>query len=139
MVEEFNILLYDPDHHYKTVAKWWQDHDWPVLPTQALPVRGMLVVYHEQLICAGWMYDSDSSIAWVEWVTSNPGITDKRLVLRSLQFLIESLSVWAFEIGKESVFTSVKNPGLIRIYEKLGFLETDTGMVNLVKIKEETD
>ncbi len=89
-------------------VRWLKEEDYPILvewwkfwrffpPTQEiLPSNGLsgLVVTDENncMICAGFLYATNSPIAWIEFIVSNPSVKDKKIRKESLTFLIQELS-----------------------------------------------
>lgn len=113
---------------YETVVSWWQSRSWPVLPREFLPATGYVV----EGICAGFLYQTDSKIAWLEFIISNPATSpdDRAKALDSLiQHAVEDAKLKGFKI----VFTSTNHDKLIKRYEDNGFIVGDKGMTNLVR------
>jgi hypothetical protein len=68
---------------YATLVEWWKFWRF-VPPTQEiLPNNGLsgLVVTDENdnMICAGFLYATNSPIAWIEFIVSNPNVKDKKI------------------------------------------------------------
>ncbi len=113
---------------YQEVRQWWEGHKWPAIPLSALPKTGLIV----EGVCAGWLYSTDSSIAWMEWIVSNP-LSDKTLRDASLNTLIENLLGKAKESGFTQVFTSVNHPKLIERYQNNGFTIEDRNVTHMIR------
>lgn len=113
---------------YSDVASWWKAHNWPVLPIEALPKLGFIVPG----VCAGWLYETDSTLCWLEWVVSNP-LTSKEERSVALDEVISSLLSRAKELGFKQVFTTVVHPKLVDRYKNHGFVVTDQAMTNLIR------
>jgi hypothetical protein len=124
------IQLYTPKL-YSTLEFWWAVHKWPAVPQEALPSTGLVVVGPNGPICAGFLYSTDSSLAWLEWVVGNP-LCDKILRDEALDLLIPALLAEAHKSGKSQVFSSVQHPALLKRYKKFGALEADTNMTNVI-------
>lgn len=116
------------DQDYPSACAWWKAHNWPVLPKEALPEVGYIVPE----ICAAWLYRSDSSIAWIEWIIANPE-SDKEVRSEALDLLIQTVSSHAKELGFKFLFSSASHPHLIERYKLHGFHISDTAMTNLIK------
>jgi len=90
------------DSDYKTLVQWWDAHKWAPVAPQALPKVGYIVEL-DKPICAGFLYQTDSMIAWCEFIisdpNSNPSDRDK-----SLDILISSLTNEAKELGFKAIF-----------------------------------
>jgi hypothetical protein len=121
------IEYFEPDRHYEMIAKWWEGHDWPAIPMLSLPKLGLIV----NNCCAGFLYRTDSTVAWMEFVVSDPK-GNRRQNKESLGILVDSMVALARENGFESVVTSMRSHGLIKELKKHGFKVTDENMTNLV-------
>ena len=114
------------------VAGWWLAHKWPVIPLPSLPKNGLIVVGDDgREVCAGFIYQTDSDIAWLEFIVSNPECS-MRVRAKSLDTLIAGLKARAQELGHRCFFTSLSSKGLMKLYEKHGFQRTDTKMTNFI-------
>jgi hypothetical protein len=116
---------------YPALKTWWTLHSWPAVPQEALPKNGLIIEHLGQRICAGFIYSTDSSIAWLEYIISNP-LCDKLIRDKALDLLISGLIELAKSLGKTVVFTSVKHPSLIKRYAAHGAIETENNMTNMV-------
>ncbi len=81
----------------------------------------------------GFLYRTDSGLAWMEWITTNPA-SDKMDRDKALNLLIETLINEAKSQGVAAVFTSVEDTGLIDRYGQHGFQVTDKNMTNMVRV-----
>lgn len=127
-------LAFSVQNHYETLERWWKAHGWAPVPADALPKTGVVVVGGDGApICAGFLYATDSSLCWLEWVVADPeSATETRSA--ALDVLISSLLFIATERGFKQVFTSARHQRLIGRYEAhFGFIPADTGMTNLIK------
>lgn len=122
------IRPFNPQSDYETVKEWWAGQKWTAMPLDYLPKVGMMVPE----VCAGWLYQSDSKIAWVEFIIANPNTT-KEERSEGLNLLIKGLLDKAKDLGFGAVFTSAQHPGLIKRYTEFGFQVTDTGMSTLIR------
>lgn len=122
---------------YAKLKGWWEKWKWTPIPKQSLPDNGKggIMVYDENNdICAGFLYLTNSDMGWIEFIISNPDIKEKSIRKNALLYLIESLSKLAKDSGVRVIFTSVENKGLEQRYIDAGFIQTDKGVNNLVKI-----
>lgn len=113
---------------YAAVSAWWTAHKWPAIPQDCLPKTGFIV----DGLAAGFLYRSDSSICWLEWIIGNPQ-SDKLLRNEALDQVIAALICEAQRLGARMIFTSVVHPRLIERYQKHGFIVSESGMTNLVR------
>lgn len=109
---------------YPALESYWEYHKFPPVPREVLPPTG-LVVEAEGLICAGWVYKTDSPIAWIEWIVANP-MTIKQKKDEALNLLIESLIAECKDYPV--IFTSTVLPKLADRLESFGFAKGDMAM-----------
>ncbi len=117
------IRAYTADD-YATLACWWEAHGWPAIEPKMLPTTG--VIADEK--AAGFLYQTDSKVAWMEWIVADPAASDRG---PAIDAVISSLSEIAADMGFELILTSVKHPGLIQRYINNGFTKGDESMTNL--------
>lgn len=118
---------------YATLYKWWKKHEgWEPVGEILLPDTGLVVEVDEKLVAAGFVYLTNSAIAWMEWVVCDPE-ADRKVRGPAIDLLLEKLFELAKHEGAQLVFSSIK-PG--RFEERLlkhNFVKADEGMVNLWK------
>lgn len=119
--------------HYSTLSKWWNHYDFSPPPVHSLPKTGVVIYNSETPICAGFLYKTDSSISWMEFIVANPK-SDKRLRSEALDVLINCLTYVAKENGFKIIFTSSDLPKLIERKQKHGFIVGDQNVTQLVRI-----
>jgi len=105
---------------YSTIVSYWEYHKFPSVPEKVLPPTG-IVVESDVLVCAGWLYKTDSPIAWIEWIVANPMAREKD---EALNLLIDALIA---EAGSTHpvIFTSTVLPKLAARLESFGFAKGD--------------
>ena len=115
---------------YEEFVDWWKRNRFPVPPIQMLPnngLGGLKIVSDDGIdICAGFLFETNSGIAWLEFVVANPDVRDRSIRYESQIMLIASLTVMAEEKGFEAVFSSVKNPNLIKKFIEVGYTPNQT-------------
>lgn len=119
------------EDNYPILTAWWAFHKWGAVPLDHLPEIGLLVSENGLNLCAGFLYETNSKFALLEFIISNP-LCDKLLRDRALDILIDSLIQKAKEKGFKTVFSSIQSTALIKRYEKHGAIKTDTNMTNFV-------
>lgn len=116
---------------YPTYTTWLALHNWPLIPRDMLPRTGVIVEVDGINTCAGFLYNTDSNIAWLEYVVANP-LCDKLIRDKALDSLIPALLERAKGMGKSAVFSSIEHPGLIKRYQKHGGIIADSGVTNFI-------
>lgn len=122
---------------YDTLVKWWGYWRFPVPAREFLPEDGTFGVILEDEsglgYCAGFLYETNSDVAWMEYIVSNPEIKVKGLRKLMLELLIAELINLADDGGFQWIFTSLKHPSLMERYESQGFIKGSTGTTEMIK------
>lgn len=131
---KLKVRDYNKLQDYPVLAGFWRAQGWSPVPAQDLPPTGVVIEDEETgtLLAAGFLYKTDSSIAWLEFIVGNPKAdrTPRRL---AVDLVITRLTEHAKQSGFRNVFSSLEHKGLIRRYKNHGFVETDKEMTNLIK------
>ncbi len=119
---------------YEDVKSWWESHGWEPQRKETLPQIGLLAEDNGIKFCAVWLYPSPPTpMAWLEFLVTNP-----KSPIRQRAMAVKKILRSAGELADSSgliLFTSLKSKSLIREYSRAGFIETDTGMTNMVRVK----
>lgn len=120
------IRYYQQDLDYKTLCDWWSAWpNWTPIHADCLPSTGLVVCDStDEALCAGFIYQTDSSIAWLEWLISDPKLP-KPFRASALDFLLNELKLEAKRLGFKQIFTSTDREGLKSRLVGHGFLVTD--------------
>lgn len=123
-------VKYNRKEHEEIIHKWWQEHGWPTIPHQALPQFGLIALLNDKPRAVGFIYKTDSCIAWLEWILKDPSLVaqDKDIVL---DYLIKDLIQYAKDQGFRIVFTSIENKSLGHRLLGHGFKSNDSKMTNM--------
>jgi|GEM_PF-2344735 len=117
---------------FKDLNEFTVEHGWPPFNPLILPTIGVCVYEDDKKLCFGWLYlESSTIVAMVEWIVTNPKNTPRES-LKSIKISINHLVGIAKKLGYSFIFTSAENKGLIKLYEKAGFEQTDKKMTHLV-------
>lgn len=132
------IIDFIQEEDYETLCEWWSFWRFPSPPKEALPdngLGGLKVSYMkdgEKIdVCAGFLYGTNSSIAWLEFIVSNPNVKDKKVRGESLNELIKEICSRAKTSGYGAIFSSLKNENLINKYTDVGFTKSNTKTTEL--------
>lgn len=129
-VNKYNVRAFTPEDH-KTVATWWTAQKWPVIPMDLLPT-GIVVEYEGAPVAMGWLYKSNSKMAYMEWLVADP-LADKTVKGTCLDILVQAIISEAKKDGYTTIFTNTSHPKLIERYTNMGFKVTEGNMTNLVR------
>lgn len=130
---ELKTRIYKPED-YETLASWWDKHpQWKPVPEEWLPKVGFVVDSDGSPICAGFLYFTNSTIAWLEYIVSDPD-SDKETRSEAVDVLINQLTTQAIKVGFKVHFTSVGNPAFQkRLVEKHQYEVGDTNVTQLFR------
>lgn len=120
------------EHHYSIICKWWDAHKWPRVPLASLSKDGIMSLVNGNMVCVGWLYKTNSNIAWLGFPTVNPYVD------RTLRAL--GIDACLAELGKlgsnYNIIANVSNKSLIKRLEKLDFIKTDENITHLMRVKK---
>lgn len=113
------------DKDYDILCGFWKAWKFSAPPKNCLPNNGLggikIITEEGIIICAGFLYETNSGIAWIEFIVANPEIKDRTTRREALVLLISMLTILAEEKGFSAVFASITNESLIEKYEQVGF------------------
>jgi hypothetical protein len=120
-------LRFTQKEDYSELSDWWDWWRWkdskPGLELLDDLKYGLMVSNEIQNICAGFLYFTNAkAFGLLEFVISNPKIKNKDLRRESQIFLLSSLIVFARKQGVKVLFSSIRNPNLIKTYQECGFV-----------------
>ena len=121
---------------YDTLVTWWKDWKWEAPPRDFLPENGtggFMVSSDDSDICAGFIYLTNSKIAWIEFIISNRQYKEEDRN-KAIQFLIDSLSAVAEESGAKYGYAILKNKSLMKYYEEANFRVTSDKNIEMITI-----
>ena len=134
----FNVRTLTSSDYDETLVGWWKDCDWQAPPRYFLPddgAGGIMVLDEDEPICAGYVYITNSSVAWVDWIISSKTYNKKPNRKEAISFLIEELtSICENQLQAKFVYALIKHNGLIETYKKLGYTEGDSYNKEMIKI-----
>lgn len=122
--------------YQEILVGWWNDWGWTPPQADFLPqdgTGGIMVMDGDEPVCAGFLYTTNSSVAWVDWIVSSKTYRKKPHRKQALQVLINSLTEVGGNTGHKYIYALIKHPGLIETYEKLGFIKGDSYTSEMIK------
>lgn len=123
-----------------TLNRWWRE--WHPQHAEALSFEARMLPsgwvvedQHEgqpRPLAMGFLYRTDSCIAWLEWVTAEPNV---RRDVRgpAIDHLLSHIVAEARGQGFLSLFTATNVSALGARLEQAGFATTDRAMVHMVR------
>ena len=134
---ELTIQRLTESDYDNILVGWWNDWKWTPPQQDFLPDNGTggFIVYDGDIpVCAGFVYVTNSSVAWVEWVISNRNYTDREGRKLALRLLIQSLTNISINSGSKYIYTLIKNQSLMKVYEEIGYIKGDSSATEMIKI-----
>jgi hypothetical protein len=116
---------------------WWKQWKWEPPQRDFLPNdgKGGIIVYdNETPVCAGFMYLTNSKVAWVDWIISNKEYTKKPQRKDAIKLLVSSLTDICKKTGNKYSYALIKNQSLIGTYEELEYIKGDSYTAEMIKI-----
>jgi hypothetical protein len=134
----FDTRTISESDYENILKKWWKDWRWEAPSRDFLPTNldGIIVSKDGVDICAGFLYNTNSSISWLEFIVTNFEVKDKPLRKEALSYMVEVLKVLSAIDKKKYIYTSIRNQSLIKNMKEFGFLEGSTGCTELIFINK---
>ena len=129
-----DVRLVTEEIYNDTLCKWWKDWRWIAPSFDMLPGTGVIVSIDGLDVCAGFLYKTDSKMAWIEYIISNFEYKDREKRKKAIEFLINVLSEFAIDNGFKYLYTSLKSKSLIERYANCGFITGDDNCQEMIKI-----
>lgn len=124
---KLNIIPLSYEDYDNILIGWWKDWGWEQSPARDfLPKNGEggLIVYDNDIpVCAAFLYNTDSKVAWITWVVSNKEYKNKTM---ALEMLISKLEEVAKLQGNKYIFTNNNHSWLIKKFINLGYSKGTT-------------
>jgi|TARA_R100001440_G_scaffold24225_2_gene39556 hypothetical protein len=134
---EFNIRQLEIADYKNILVKWWKDWNWQAPEIDFLPedgAGGMMILEGDIPICAGFIYMTNSKVAWVDWIISNKEYKDKTKRKKALLMLIDVLTLSCQKSGAKYAYALLKHTGLQKHYKQLGYKQGDKYNQEMIKI-----
>lgn len=131
-----NVRKLNSTDYERILLKWWKDWRWTAPLKEMLPENGEggFIVYDgDTPVCAGFLYNTNSSMAWCEFIVSNFDYKDKKKRSDALSLLLYTIEQVARSIGKTYMYSVLKNPALIKKYKAHGYVEGESNNKEMIK------
>ena len=105
---------------------WWKDWKKTPPPRDVLPDNGTggFIVYDGNIpVCAGFMYNTNSSMVWIEFIISNIRYKDRGKRTEALMLLDLTITTLAKNLEKKYVYSLLKpnSKHLMRVSKLQGY------------------
>jgi len=121
---------------YASICKWWEFWRFPIVPLGMLPNRGLgglkLVDQNNRVCAVGFLYETNSLIAWLEFIVINPAIKDREERNQAKTEIIRYLTMWAEKKGYHSVFSSIREDFLLENFKEVGYVPSEKNKRELI-------
>ena len=104
------------DDHYPMLMDWWEKRGMGMTPEERLPEIGYIVPE----VAAGFLYQTDSDIALIEGLISNPE-TDGFTRHGALDAIVDALAEKAKELGFKTLYGFTRQRAVARRAERHGY------------------
>lgn len=124
------------EDYSENLVKWWNDWKWTAPPREFLPENGLggfMVCDEDYPVVAGFLYTTNSSVAWMEFIVSNIEYRHKENRKKAIRLLILTLEELAKINGKKYIYSSLKSEPLINAYMDCGFVKGSSNTQEMIK------
>jgi hypothetical protein len=125
------------ENDYDTIlSEWWRNWGWDPVEKDFLPddgKGGLMVLDGEEPVCAGFVYTTNSKVAWVDWIISSDTYRKKPERGEAIKLLVETLTNICKNTGHKYSYALIKHPGLSNVYEELGYAKGDKYVGEMIK------
>ena len=132
----FNIRPLGETDYEDILVGWWKDWKWTPPLKDFLPSDGkggVMVLDNDIPVCAGFVYMTNSKVAWVDWIISSRNYSKKPQRKEALDLLITTLTNICKDTGNKYCYALIKNKSLIKTYEDLGYTAADNYSQEMIK------
>jgi len=131
---KFNTTPLQHEDYDNILKGWWKDWGWEAPNRDFLPQDGqggIMVWDGDTPVCAGFLYNTNSKVAWVDWIISNKEYKESRK--EALSILIQTLTSVAKNLDNKFAYALIKHNGLIGVYEQQGYTTGDSYNKEMIK------
>lgn len=133
----YNVRQLSDSDYDEILVGWWKDWRWPSPPPKDfLPnngTSGIIVFDGETPVCAGFLYHTNSNVAWINWIVSNFQYKDRDKRKEALSLLIDTLTNAAKNMGCKYAYSLTNNKHLTGVYNGIGYVNGDVYNNEMIK------
>jgi len=133
---EFNVRPLKESDYEEILAGWWKDWGFTPVAKDFLPDNGsggIIILDGDCPVCAGFLYTTNSSVAWVDWIVSNKEYRKKPHRITAIKLLLETLTNIAKNTGHKYSYALIKNSKLVDHYVGIGYTKSCGYTEELIK------
>ena len=123
---KFNVRVLSENDYDDILVHWWKDWKWTPPVKDFLPLNGLggiMIEWQETPVCAGFIYSTNSKVAWIDWVVSNKNFREKPHRKDALHLLVQTLTDVAINAKNKYVYAHNNNINLINTFINNGYLK----------------
>lgn len=131
---KFTTRPLNTEDYEATLVGWWKAWGWDAPLRDFLPQNGeggIMVMDGDIPVCAGFIYNTNSKVAWVDWIISNKDYKESRS--EAIVLLVETLTSIAKNLDNNYAYALIKHEGLIKTYESLGYTQAENYNTEMIK------
>jgi hypothetical protein len=132
----YSIIPLQYSDYDEFLIGWWDEWGWVPPTRDFLPddgKGGILVSYDGIPVCAGFLYTTNSKVAWVDWIISDRSFRKEEERKECIRLLVSTLTNIAKKTGHKFAYALIKHKGLIEAYESLGYISGDNYTSEMIK------
>lgn len=132
---EFNIRQLEYQD-YNTLVEWWSDWGLDSPDRDFLPedgIGGLIITDGDIPVCAGFIYNTNSKVAWIDWIVSNKQYRVKGKRKEAILLLIDSLTNICKNTAHKYIFSNNNNRFLVDYFVENGYIVGCKNSVELIK------
>ena len=137
MEMELNLTPLKYEDYDDILLGWWKQWKWTPPARDFLPqngIGGLMVWDGKTPVCAGFIYNTNSQVSWIDWIISNKEYRKTPQRQDALELLILTLGEICKKDENKYAYALLRHKELIKTYEKLGFNAGDTYTQEMIKI-----
>lgn len=131
-----DVRILNSSDYDEILVGWWKDWGFTPPSKDFLPdngAGGCMITDGDEFVCAGFLYSTNSKIAWVDWIISNKNYRKKPERSEAISLLILTLTNVAKSLGNKYAYSLMDNDRLIETYKKLGYIKSASYTEELIK------
>lgn len=131
---KFTTRPLNSEDYEAILVGWWKAWGWDAPLRDFLPQNGeggIMVMDGDIPVCAGFIYNTNSKVAWVDWIISNKDYKESRS--EAIVLLVETLTSIAKNLDNNYAYALIKHEGLIKTYESLGYMQAENYNTEMIK------
>jgi hypothetical protein len=120
---------------WETMQAWWEAWGWPEVTKDLMPLDGLgglMIEKNGVAIASGFLYLTNSKVAWTEWIVSDPEYRQEDRA-KALSMLVSGLENIAVSAGYKIILSVGRNKGLLNIHKELGYTVDDSPSYEISK------